>query len=41
MTGLYGATLSNLAAIVDLELKKREAGSTAARWVSRALITGN
>ncbi|XP_031624659.1 endoribonuclease Dicer-like [Contarinia nasturtii] len=37
--GLYGATLSNLAAIVDMELKKREADTSSAKWVSRALIT--
>lgn len=36
--GMYGATLANLAAIVDMELKKREADTTAAKWVSRAII---
>lgn len=36
--GLYGATMANLAAIVDMELKKREADTTAAKWVSRAII---
>lgn len=38
-TGLYGSTLANLAAIVDMELKKREANTSATKWVSRALIT--
>lgn len=37
--GSYGGVLANLAAIVDLELKKREACTTAAKWVSRSLIT--
>lgn len=37
--GSYGGILANLAAIVDLELKKREACTTPAKWVSRTLIT--
>lgn len=39
LLGAYGGVLANLAAIVDLELKKREATTTSARWVARALIT--
>lgn len=39
LIGSYGGTLANLAAIVDLELKKREACTTGAKWVSRSLIT--
>lgn len=31
--------LSNLAAIVDLELMKREADTSASKWTARALIT--
>lgn len=31
--------MANLAAIVDLELKKREACTSAAQWMSRSLIT--
>lgn len=37
--GSYGGILANLAAIVDLELKKREATTSAAKLVSRSLIT--
>ncbi|XP_031635095.1 endoribonuclease dcr-1-like [Contarinia nasturtii] len=37
--GLYGGTLANLAAIVDMELKKREAIKSNNRYLSRALIT--
>lgn len=37
--GLYGGGLANLAAIVDLEIKKREATTSAAKLVARALIT--
>lgn len=38
-TGGYGSYLANLAAIVDLELRKREATTSAAKLVSRSLIT--
>lgn len=38
-SGLYGGLLANLAAIVDLELKKREAGTASIILLSRALIT--
>lgn len=38
-TGLYGGLLSTLAAIVTLELKKREAETSAVRILFRTLIT--
>lgn len=38
--GLYGGILSNMAALVDVELKKREANTSAAKWLARTMITG-
>lgn len=38
-SGLYGSVLANLAAIIDLEMKKREACTTTTKWIARALIT--
>lgn len=37
--GLYVGYLANLAAIVDLELRKREADTSATKMISRVLIT--
>lgn len=37
--GFYGGMLANLAAIVDMELKKREAPTSSAKWLTRILIT--
>lgn len=41
LLGMFGGVLANLAAIVDMELKKREADTSAAKWLSRAIITCN